>query len=207
MNKHKLAAIGRILFGLLTVGALIVQLMTSINNGWSIINFFSFFTVESNILAAAMLLSIGVYELVGKSGKQIALLRGAVTLYMTVTGIIYVLLLSGNEVALQTTVPWVNFVLHYLMPVVVLADWLILSPKIRLSLRQTPVWLVFPVIYLIYSLTRGAMTGWYPYPFLDPIVNGWPQVVVMCIFITIAFVIISWLLVLRTKTNKITAAM
>jgi hypothetical protein len=207
MNKHKLTAIGRILFGLLTVGALFVQLLTSINNGWSIVNFFSFFTVESNILAAIMLLSIGIYELAGKSGKQIALFRGAVTLYMTVTGIIYVLLLSGNEIALQTTVPWVNFVLHYLMPVVVLADWLILSPKIRLLPRQIPLWLVFPIIYLIYSLVRGAMTGWYPYPFLDPIVNGWPQVVVMCIFITGAFVIISWLLVLRTRTNKITAAM
>lgn len=207
MNKHKLAAIGRILFGLLTLGALITQLATSIRNDWSVVNFFSFFTVESNILAAVMLLAIGTYELLGKTGKQIALFRGAVTLYMTITGIIYVLLLSGNEVALQTTVPWINFVLHYLMPVVILADWLILAPKIRLSVRQIPLWLIFPIAYLIYSLIRGAIVGWYPYPFLDPVVNGWPQVVVMCIFITVVFVIISWLLVLRTRTNKITAAM
>jgi hypothetical protein len=207
MNKHKLVAIGRILFGLLTVGALVVQLLDSITNDRSILNFFSFFTVESNALAAILLLSVGLYELLGKSGRTIALFRGGVTLYMTITGIIYVLLLSGNEVALQTTVPWVNIVLHYIMPVVVLADWILFPPKNRLSLRQAMPWLIFPVIYLTYSLIRGGITGWYPYPFLDSVLNGWPQVFVTCIFITIAFVAISWLLVLRTKTNKITPAM
>jgi hypothetical protein len=112
MNKQKILASTRIAFGAFTLGVIFVQLIDSINNDRSISNFFSFFTIQSNLLAALLLVTIGTYILLGKSGRTVAYLRGALTLYMTMTGIIYVLLLSGYEQTLQTTIPVVNIMLH-----------------------------------------------------------------------------------------------
>lgn len=196
MNKQHLA-IARIGFGALGLAAIITQLVYNIQMGWSTANFFSFFTIQSNVLIALLLLTIGIVNLLGIT-KSIASLRGALTLYISMTGVIYFLLLAGNETALQTTIPWVNIVLHYLIPIVVVADWLAFPPKTNVPFKQAVIWLVYPAAYLLYSFTRGAITGWYPYPFLNPITTGWPNVVAMCLIITIGTTALAWLIAMRT---------
>lgn len=197
MNKKALATT-RLVFGVITLGAVIFQLINSIENGRSIGNFFSFFTVQSNILAAGLLVAAGVYGLIGGADKQVPYLRGALTLFMTMTGIIYILLLSGNEVSLQTTIPAVNIILHYIMPAVVLLDWLVFPPKKRLNFTWALLWLSYPLFYLVYSLVRGAITGWYPYPFIDPVTSGWVNVIGISLTLAVSTVVLTWLLVLRT---------
>lgn len=163
------------------------------------VNFFSFFTIQSNILAGLVFLVAGIAGLAGKQGSQLALLRGAATFYMTTTGIIYVLLLSGLEVSLQTTVPWVNAALHYIMPIAVLSDWLVNRPKRRIIFKEAALWLVFPVVYMSYSLVRGVFVDWYPYPFLDPRLHGYGQVAIGCSIIAVALVGIVWFLAWSTR--------
>jgi hypothetical protein len=109
---------------------------------------------------------------------------------MTVTGIVYALLLSGLEDSLQTPIPWVNFVLHYLFPFVAFADWFIDRPARKVTFTQSLWWLVFPIAYLIYSLVRGPLVGWYPYPFLDPANGGYAAVFVTAVCITAAAVVL-----------------
>ena len=175
----------------------------SIEHRWNLINFFSFFTIQSNVLAAIILLVVGIGTLLQKkSTVPFALLRGAATLYMTMTGIIYILLLSGNEVALQTTIPWVNGILHYAAPIVILLDWLLFPPSFKLSFSKTVFWLIFPATYLAYSLVRGIFTNWYPYPFLNPLTDGWGSVVITCFVISVGAATLSWLLSLRTIHQK-----
>jgi hypothetical protein len=204
MQRHKYIGIIRIAFGLLAAGAIAAQLASSIEAGRNIINFFSFFTIESNILGIILLVFLGMYNLFasGDTTKQFAFLRGGVTLYMTMTGIIYVMLLSGNEDALQTTIPWVNIVLHYVMPAVILADWLAFPPREYLPFKRAILWVIFPIAYLFYSLIRGGFTQWYPYPFINPIENGWPTVVAMSLIISVATLALTGLLILRIKDNK-----
>ena len=200
MNKKALAT-ARLVFGVITLGAVIFQLINSIDNGRSIANFFSFFTVQSNILAAGLLVAAGTYGLIGGADKQIPYLRGALTLFMTMTGIIYILLLSGNEVSLQTTIPAVNIILHYIMPVVILLDWLVFPPKKRLDFTWALLWLAYPLFYLVYSLVRGAIIGWYPYPFIDPVTSGWVNVIGISLTLAVSTVALTWLLVLRTTLH------
>lgn len=189
----------RISLGIITLLAITVQLISSIHHGRDLFNFFSFFTIESNLFAAALLICMGIYELIHKDIKWLPYLRGGVTLYMTMTGIIYVLLLSGNEVALQTTIPVVNIVLHYIVPALVLLDWLVFPPKDRMSIRIALVWLAYPLLYLVYSLVRGGITGWYPYPFINPITNGWPNVIGMSLTLSVAVFVLTILIVARTS--------
>ena len=47
-------------------------------------------------------------------------------------------------------------------------DWICFRPWSRASYRAALAWLAFPLVYLAYSLSRGAVVDWYPYPFLDP---------------------------------------
>jgi hypothetical protein len=62
------------------------------------------------------------------------------------------------------------------MPIAVIADWLIDPPDRRISFRTSLVWLAYPLVWTGYTLVRGALTGWYPYPFLDPANGGYATV-------------------------------
>ena len=105
--------------GLTGLGTLYAVLQQSTFNAG---NFFSFFTIQANLLAAFTLLVTGVAALRSDRQGQFVTLRGFATLAMTLTGVIYFLLLRGLEEELQIPVPWVNTVLHYVIPVAILAD-------------------------------------------------------------------------------------
>lgn len=127
-------------------------------------DYFSYFTVLSNLFAAAMLL-YGALPPTHERSRTVELLRGAAVVYILTTGIVYLLLLSGHA----PTYPWANAVLHYLMPIAVTLDWLLEPPHMRLDLARTIVrWMAFPLAYIVYTLARGAIVGWYPYFFVSP---------------------------------------
>ncbi|MFP3387086.1 Pr6Pr family membrane protein, partial [Tritonibacter sp. SIMBA_163] len=50
-------------------------------------------------------------------------------------------------------------------------------------------WILYPVAYLIYTLLRGLVVEWYPYPFLDPGNGGYIQVAISSIVITMLIVL------------------
>lgn len=100
---------------------------------------------------------------------------------MTVTGVVFTLLLSGTDV--DTAIPWVNTVVHELMPIVIVADWLLVPPRSRVGSLQSVAWLSFPLVWTVYTLIRGALTGRYPYPFVDPANGGYASVAVYMVVI------------------------
>jgi hypothetical protein len=78
-------------------------------------------------------------------------------------------------------------VLHKLFPVVIVVDWLVDPPAARLSGRDALAWLVYPLVWVLLTLVRGAADTWYPYPFLDPANGGYGSIAVTAVAITIAF--------------------
>ena len=90
----------------------------------------------------------------------------------------FALLLAGLQEELQTTIPWVDFVVHKLMPVVLVADWLIDPPRHRLPRWTVLAWLLYPVAWIAYTLARGEIVDWYPYPFVDVSRLGYDGVLV-----------------------------
>jgi hypothetical protein len=158
----------RLAMGVAIVAAVAAQLQWLHANGLlRTVNYFSFFTIDSNILAAVVLLAI---ELPSDTlpGRAARWLRGPMTLYMTMTGIIYAVLLAPIAADVSTQLDWVNTVVHVVGPIVVVADWFLAPPERRPSRTDAAWWLVFPVVWLGYSLVRGAIVDWYPYPFMDP---------------------------------------
>lgn len=212
MSREQGLAVYRFFFVALGLAGLLAQYLYNLQNipDYKPVNFFSFFTVESNIIAVVSLAVSGAYIVRGAHPRWVEYLRGAATIYMTITGIVYGLLLRNVEV--DTAVPWVNTVLHFVIPVAMVVDWLIDLPKLRIHLRQAMVWLIFPIAYLAYSLIRGPIADWYPYPFLDPKTTGYGPVIVTSIGIAVGGFLFAWLqswttsLRLRFETSTDVAA-
>jgi hypothetical protein len=180
----------RLLLALLTLVAISSQLVLHVRAGADVVNFFSYFTNISNLLAAGVLLLTARTRAMP---AWIDRVRAISSMNMAVVGIVFTLLLRNEDLgALQ---PWVNFVLHDLMPCVVVLDWLLDPPSARLGVRDLMQFLVLPAAYLAYCLLRGAQAGWYPYPFLNPArVGGYGGVAVYAVGITAIFLLVGGIL-------------
>ncbi len=191
MTKRTVLIGGRFFFGLLTLVAVATQLVVHVGLNYDVGNFFSYFTNLSNIFAAVVLLVGGYRVLIRKRPSEADdVTRGTATIAMAVVGLVFGALLAGED--LGSMVPWVNFVVHYLMPVVMVADWLFQPPRARLELRHIWYWLIYPVAYLAYSLIRGSIVHWYPYWFINPDrAGGWGGVLVYAIAIAVGFLVVS----------------
>ncbi len=152
-------------------------------------NFFSFFTIESNVLAVIALILGGVWGLRiaraaadpgratdAREPRGLAVLFACTATYMIVTGVVYNLLLRGIPLPQGSTVPWSNEVLHVVGPLLLVADVLLAPRRRRLGWGVLGIIAAFPVVWAVYTLLRAPLVispatgerGWYPYPFLNP---------------------------------------
>lgn len=130
--------------------------------------------------------------------------RGAATLYLVVTFFVVIALLSHVDV--QLAIPWVDVVLHKVMPAVLVLDWLRHPPHERIKVSRAIYWLIFPLLWLTFTLLRGAIGGWYPYPFLDPAISGSLGVMLSCVAITAGFLVAGFLVLMMGNVMKLRAA-
>jgi hypothetical protein len=54
------------------------------------------------------------------------------------------------------------------MPIFVLLEWLITRTAVPLNLKSAFWVLVYPLTWLAIAITRGFITGWWAYWFIDP---------------------------------------
>ena len=154
--------------------------------------FFAFFTIQSNLFGVAVLIALDVRGDRPRS-PTLEVLRGAAALYLTVTFVVVILLLSGADVQLE--LQWVDFAVHKFFPVVVVLDWLIDPPTTRINVRHALLWLAYPLVWVTLTLIRGAADGWYPYPFLDPANGGYTSVAISFVTILGFFLVLGMALI------------
>lgn len=152
----------------------------------------SFFTNQSNLAFALVLLAMSTLP-PARRPRWWEDVRGAVAFYLVMTGIIYALLVAPLDELLRWDIGWTGIVLHRVAPVAALLDWL-LAPRSRAGPRwRILAWLAYPLTYLACTWLRGAVTGWYPYAFLDPTASSWPQVMLTTAVVLLAFLAIGTL--------------
>jgi hypothetical protein len=156
-----------------------------------LINFFSFFTVLTNTLAAVVL----SYALIKResAAKRFFLapaVSGGIAVSIAVVGLAYSLLLRHlwQPEGLQFIA---DEVLHDEMPVLFLVYWWRCVPKGTLQLKHIGAWVIYPLVYFAYVLLRGHLLGQYQYPFIDVDSLGYPQVFVNAGGILVGFVLIA----------------
>ncbi|HCC35401.1 MAG TPA: hypothetical protein DEQ02_07130 [Ruminococcaceae bacterium] len=173
--KKRISLFYRGAYLLLSGGALLDWL--GITGGDGTIEDIVYYTTQSNILCFAFFLMCFIYGILKKdSGKPLNPFpgfKGAITLAIAVTGILFVVLPGPSHVSIASKI------LHYLCPVMVFQDYLLFDDKGMYNRRSPFLWISIPVAYVMFALVRGALGGEisgtgsnYPYPFLDPTPSG-----------------------------------
>ncbi|MFJ9818762.1 Pr6Pr family membrane protein [Streptomyces sp. NPDC101151] len=170
----------------------------------------SYFSIQTNILlTVVMLLSA---SRAWRARRPLpSSVTGATLLYALVTALVYHLLLSHTTppfLMTDATAPPVRWhaqwatlqILHTVVPLAALLDWLFLTPAARLHLRQAAAWLLYPLAYLAFSFIRAALLppstpARYLYPFLDVDAHGYRSTLANALLIGLATYALAVLLI------------
>jgi hypothetical protein len=143
-----------------------------------------YFTIQSNILAGCVTAYFLTGELRGHLGRSRldAYLRGATLLAISVTGIVYhVLLAPAGGMTLE------SHVLHTFVPLGFVADWLLFDPKGTFRLKDVLVWVAYPLAYVVVTLAVARFDGFYPYFFTNVSEIGYGGVAAYTLVLLAAF--------------------
>lgn len=158
----------RLALASLLLAALVSRLFIVMSRGgMAPVELLGSFTVLSNLLTAMVLLALAIRPGFDAS-TGFASLRGAVTVYMAVTALLFAAQLTSPGITPDTTEPWIDWTLRLVGPLAVVADWMIHPPTAAIATTAAVIWALPPVFYLGFTLVKGAITDDYPYPFLDP---------------------------------------
>jgi hypothetical protein len=78
--------------------------------------------------------------------------------------------------------------LHTAVPILGVAGWLLFGPRGLTSARIARLSVLFPISYMAFTVSRGAVVYWYPYPFADVDALGYARVIVNGVWIALLFV-------------------
>ncbi|GEC78271.1 Pr6Pr family membrane protein [Flavobacterium aquatile] len=156
----------------------------------TLIRYFTFFTILSNILVAfvftAESLQSNLLKFFARSNTQVA-----ITVYIFVVGFVYNTILrfiwqpkGWDKVA--------DELLHLVIPIVYILFWYFKFSKQTINYKSIFGWLLFPMIYIIVVMIRGYFSNYYPYPFLNVSDLGFAKVLYNAIYMTLFFVIVSY---------------
>lgn len=129
-----------------------------------VLRFLSYFTIQSNLLVA--LTSATLAARPDAAGRLFAVLRLDALIGITVTGVVYAVLLAPLHDP-HGIVAFTNAGLHYVTPIMAPLGWLFFGPRPRLREDVLLLALIWPGLYVAYTLVHGAVSDWYPYPFVD----------------------------------------
>jgi hypothetical protein len=86
-------------------------------------------------------------------------------LYISITGLVYNLLLAGGgDSTLDNLLLDVN---HTYTPILFLFLWFLGQQPRTYTWKDLPLWLIYPILYLIFGTLEGKSTGSFRYYFLD----------------------------------------
>jgi hypothetical protein len=151
-------------------------------------NLFTFFTILTSLLVGGTSATNALRP--DHRSRLLAVLRVDAVLGIAVTAAVYHTLLAdlydlhgAEEVA--------NQLFHSVSPMLALAGWLLFGPRGLVHRGVVLASLAYPLVWLVCTLVRGALVGWYPYPFVDVGVLGYAQVVLNCLGVTLLFLVLA----------------
>lgn len=137
------------------------------------VNFFCYFTIQSNMLIALWFLAAAFYSL--RKGRDRPSFwndslysRGGLLVYGAITAVVYWTMLAPLFHFKSVTGTFGVIVLHSAAPLLLTADLLIVRFREKAKFRMTLAWIAYPLLYTAFTLIRGAIVKWYPYFFIDP---------------------------------------
>ena len=145
----------------------------------------SFFTVQSNVLC--LIVSAQLARDPQRDGRLWRVVRLAALVGITVTGIVYATVLARIHEPKGWEQTANNAIFHYVVPVLTVLGWLLFGPRPRIDRATILAAAVWPAAWLAYTLVHGAVSKWYPYPFVDAVTHGYGRVLVNVLGVLVVF--------------------
>ena len=129
--------------------------------------------------------------------------KGSVTILITLTFLVYAILLAPQADPEDFNTIH-NYALHYVVPILVLVDWLIFDKGKIYKWSDPLLWTIAPLSYLAFSLIKGYVLNVpipdskhspYPYFFLNVNQYGWDGVGKYVLMISLAYIVLGLLIV------------
>lgn len=177
------------------------------------VNLFSYFTIQSNIIM--LVVSVLLVLNPERGGNAFAILRLAGLVGITVTGVVYAILLAGNA-NFEGLEWWYDKIFHYVVPAMAVLGFLLFKPRTRLD--NSALWFIaWPLVWLAYTLVRAEVVepvfvltatknGPVPYDFLDIADHGAVFVTIACVVVLVLALAIARLYIWLSQRDAETAA-
>jgi hypothetical protein len=195
MKLLKVATFLSAWIGLILQTYLLLSSFPSNEYPYLISNLLSYFTIQSNLLVAIAMTMV----LRGNtSAKGFKLLAFGAVVNIAITGIIYNLVLRSiwDPKGLQLLA---DNLLHTITPVLYVVYWILQRNTGKLTFKMALIWLIYPLVYFIYTLVRGPLVNWYPYPFIDVRAIGMNEVLMNAITIAVIFLVVGLIFVALSR--------
>jgi len=164
---------------------------------------YKYYTMQTNIMVTLWWTLAIIWHKKPEKRQKISAFKGAFTLYITVTFIIFAILLSGLY---QPTgyAAFTNLILHYITPIAFILDYLVIETKTKYEWKYLIYWILYPLAYLIFAQINGALTGNYLYYFLDVDALGIPILILAVGFLVIFFLALGIIyLIVNRKRGRV----
>ncbi|MFB9683041.1 Pr6Pr family membrane protein [Amycolatopsis plumensis] len=184
MRSEKLTRAWFAVTAVVALAGLVTQVVaTATDADGQVANLLCFFTIDSNLL---VMITAALVALGRARGRLFTVLWLDALVGIIVTGIVYQVALAGlYELHGLSLVS--DTMLHKVTPILFVLGWLLTGPRGALTWRTVWWSLLYPLAWLAFTLPRGAITGFYPYPFVDAGALGYGQVTLNCVFIGLFF--------------------
>jgi uncharacterized membrane protein len=149
-----------------------------------LLRYVAYFTIQSNVLV--LVTAAQLTQDPDRDGRVWRVVRTAAISGITVTGLVHWFLLR-KLMDLHGADYLADRMLHLVVPVLAVLGWLVLGPRPRIDWGVCLRAAAWPVVWLVAILGQAAVTGWYPYPFLDHGRHGWGDVLGVCVGILVLF--------------------
>jgi hypothetical protein len=163
------------------------------------VTYFSFFTILTNLLIAVGI-TIPLFAPNSRWGTFFcsSAVTAAMAVYILMVGAGYSLLLR-NIVSLEGLRKVTDVIMHDAVPPMYLVYWLISEPKDKFRWKNLLTWLIYPLVYLLFVLIRGALIGRYPYPFVDVNTLGFAHVLLNAAMLLCALLAVGALVIVYSR--------
>lgn len=202
MDPQRLSRTWHIITAVLTWAALILQLVLVLQGGrvldeaaapaplgTRLVRFISYFTVLSNLLVAVTTTTLVLGQERYPTWWKVLRLNAVVCI--AVTGLVHWFLL--RPLLDLDGADWLaDKLLHLAVPFVAVIGWAVFGPRGAVSSRLLLPSLSFPIGWLVYTLVRGAVVDWYPYPFLDVNLHGYAGALAACAGVAVLLLALTW---------------
>ena len=163
--------------------------------------YFSYFTIQSSLINIVVFVVGGWMALRQPVDTVLytTVRMSTVGFALVTAGVFNLLLRNVPYVGPYEGLLWPNEVIHVVVPIIIVLDWLLSPGRPALPWRALFAAVVFPIAWLGYTLIRGAIADYYPYPFLNPATGGWGSVLAYIVALTGFLVVIAALAIAYSR--------